>query len=563
MVKVNSDTAKIHRQTGTWIDAYHPWIRSVVMPGESIEPSSESKSVLARAAVQVALMGTAVLGCAAGLRALILGAGTGTDGSSLGWFVDTFHHWQIAFLSNEIGFQNGFLRLWGLKGMEYFWGLLHPLAVALLFRLTGSIDILIPRLVGLAEGSITVAALFILTRRYFNLPAAIGVSVLAAVNPAIIVSDLSGMQEPVGIALMFLALLCWKRQPIAAGVLLGLAGMVRAEYWVFGAGLAVAAILTEREGYSSWGVALGWTMPTVLYMKYLWNYTGNPIYPVYWYFMGDAAGAWVGTRPLLPQEITAVWIARFLLPLVLATAVWVLVKRPRHSLLSLLGIGEFLFLCVVFGFTAFVRGFIPRLLVDRIFLMPHLFAGLFISVGLLHWLPRRLGSRAVFYVGCGVFAGLVAASQALWIPIMSEYSGYQAIWQQSLAAVDQIANLRTTHSISIPESRPDFTYYLATRHSVPATAIVGQTYDPFEYLNDELLDGRDAIDSAIGDWFRTNDIEILVVAATEDQYRALIADRPEWFSFQFAVINGRYEVYLVDAAAADSGEIATSTRGMR
>ena len=38
-----------------------------------------------------------------------------------GWYTDTFHHWQIAYLSKEVGFSHGFLRLWDFKGMEFFW----------------------------------------------------------------------------------------------------------------------------------------------------------------------------------------------------------------------------------------------------------------------------------------------------------------------------------------------------------------------------------------------------------------------------------------------------------
>src|SRR5215207_3401390 len=62
-----------------------------------------------------------------------------------GWYSDTYHHWQIAYLSNQIGFNEGFLRLWDLKGLEYFWGLMHPLIGSLLISITGSADIVIFR----------------------------------------------------------------------------------------------------------------------------------------------------------------------------------------------------------------------------------------------------------------------------------------------------------------------------------------------------------------------------------------------------------------------------------
>ena len=44
-----------------------------------------------------------------------------------GWHGDVFHHWQIAYLTKAIGLwdPNG-PRLWDLKGLDYFWGLIHP-----------------------------------------------------------------------------------------------------------------------------------------------------------------------------------------------------------------------------------------------------------------------------------------------------------------------------------------------------------------------------------------------------------------------------------------------------
>src|SRR3979490_1862223 len=41
---------------------------------------------------------------------------------------DVWHHWQIAYLTKEIGLSapEG-PRLWDLKGLDYFWGILHPL----------------------------------------------------------------------------------------------------------------------------------------------------------------------------------------------------------------------------------------------------------------------------------------------------------------------------------------------------------------------------------------------------------------------------------------------------
>jgi hypothetical protein len=57
-----------------------------------------------------------------------------------GLYTDVYQHWQIAYLTKEIGLSHG-LRLWDLKGVEYFWGSLHPIVLVILFFVTGSTDI--------------------------------------------------------------------------------------------------------------------------------------------------------------------------------------------------------------------------------------------------------------------------------------------------------------------------------------------------------------------------------------------------------------------------------------
>src|ERR1700675_1018408 len=70
-----------------------------------------------------------------------------------GWHGDVFHHWQIAYLTKEIGLWDpSGPRLWDLKGLDYFWGVIHPALLVVLFYLTGSVDIVIPRLLSVFFG---------------------------------------------------------------------------------------------------------------------------------------------------------------------------------------------------------------------------------------------------------------------------------------------------------------------------------------------------------------------------------------------------------------------------
>src|SRR5258705_12675337 len=73
-------------------------------------------------------------------------------------FTDAYHHWQIAYLTQEVGLAQG--RLWDMRGWEYFWGALHPLVVGAAFFLGGSIDIVVARVVSLVFGAVAVGLIF-------------------------------------------------------------------------------------------------------------------------------------------------------------------------------------------------------------------------------------------------------------------------------------------------------------------------------------------------------------------------------------------------------------------
>ena len=93
---------------------------------------------------------------AAGARVLYLFCFTDFQAVAMDWYGDVYHHWQIAYLSKEIGFKQGFLRLWDLKGMEYYWGLLHPLLLILGFVISGSYNILVAKIISIIFGSLVV-----------------------------------------------------------------------------------------------------------------------------------------------------------------------------------------------------------------------------------------------------------------------------------------------------------------------------------------------------------------------------------------------------------------------
>jgi asparagine N-glycosylation enzyme membrane subunit Stt3 len=93
---------------------------------------------------------------------------TDPDNPGAGWFGDSYHHWQIGYLTQQLGWHNGFMRVWDLKGMDLFWGLLHPTALALIFSITGNSSMAVERGLTSFTGSLSVALIYLLGRKYWN-----------------------------------------------------------------------------------------------------------------------------------------------------------------------------------------------------------------------------------------------------------------------------------------------------------------------------------------------------------------------------------------------------------
>ena len=158
--------------------------------------------------------GTAAVALVA--RLIYLFAFTDPENAGHG-FTDAYHHWQIAYLTKEIGLAHG-PRLWDLRGWEYYWGLLHPVLMDGVVLLTGSNDILVGRLLSVAFGSLSVVLIFLLCHRYWGLQVACGAAAFAAVVPAAVFNDTAGMPEPIAVALVLLGIWLTPRHGFWSGV---------------------------------------------------------------------------------------------------------------------------------------------------------------------------------------------------------------------------------------------------------------------------------------------------------------------------------------------------------
>jgi hypothetical protein len=469
------------------------------------------------------------------------------DPQSPGWYDDTFHHWQVAYLSKTVGFKHGFLRLWDLKGMEYFWGLLHPLVLIWLFGLTGSISILVPRLLTVFCGSMVIVFLFFLIRRYFGQPAAFGTTVWASLMPVAIYADAAGLQEPLALALVFGGLLLWPKKSVWTGFLFGLAGMIRAEYWLFGLGLFGAALISKAKFDQKALLAVGWLTPIIVYLKYLLNQTGNAIYPIYWNFLASVKGDWFLDVPMPPGAVEAQLIARAIFVFGLLGAVWILVKRPRHFLLFLLGFGNIFFLGFMLGFGAYIKGYVPRVWVDRLFAWPYTFGGILLSVLVLAWFPRRFRAKQLpLFLGGLVLIAALLVSQFLWLPIhkLAQDGHRRYLGEKRLA--QELAGAYQGGTILIPEDRVSFVYFLVHDYHLNGENLLGQMFDPFYYWQeDPFLDWSQYRQEVI-DWLKEFDVRLILVYQDRERYQKLINQEPEMFQFIKKVGPGM-EVYALQS----------------
>lgn len=490
-------------------------------------------------------LGLGIFALAALPRLFVLFFVTDLDNPGVGWYNDSFHHWQIGYLSKEIGFSQGFLKLWDFKGMEYFWGPLHPIALAALFKLTGSVDILLPRSLGLIASCFALTFLFFLLKRYFGIKVAVGATLLATMNPVAVFADVSGMQGPIALSLVFIGMLLWPRSPAWAGFAFGLAGTARAEYWVFSGGLVVLSFLTTEKSDRKLKLLAGWLIPTIAYARYLTVNTGNAIYPVYWNFIGNAAGEWRPEGPLNETEVAARWGFRIVFLLSGLLVLWILRRRDRAFLFLMFGAGIIAFNGLFWGFTEAVRGWDERAFYDRLFIVPYMIVAIGLVVAVTNLASKMGKGRLISTIGLIPILGFAMLSQLAWTPVLRFYDTPKPLWEAEKNLADQIALAHREGSIAIPDDRMPLTYLLAVAHEIPAQQLKSQMYDPFFYFDSDPFarwsENRDELVA----WFRKEDIRLIVFYSGNEDYQEMIRREPDWFSHVESGLNGLVEIYKV------------------
>ncbi|KKQ95470.1 MAG: hypothetical protein A3C27_02500 [Candidatus Levybacteria bacterium RIFCSPHIGHO2_02_FULL_39_36] len=461
---------------------------------------------------------------------------SGTQNAGVGWYGDTYHHWQIAYFTKEIGFSHGFLRLWDLKGMEYFWGLAHPLTLSVLMMLTGINDIVLTRLLSLVTGSLSVLFLYLLGKKYWNRQAGVAAAVLGALNPVSIFNDASGMVEPFGMLFLFMALYLWPKKAFLVGVLLVIASMARAEFWLFSLGIIFSILVFTKEHIDKKVFSLiSYTILILVYMKYLLNQTGNAFYPIWWNFLGNAAGEWQADIPLTPTQVAVqpIWIGMFIISLI--GILYILWKRPPSILVHLLGLGSFLFLGFFVGLTEYIKSYVHYFWVVRIFSLPYLYLALLIAIIFFSFIPKFIPIFGKLRIGWAFVIGIVIATQLSWLVIFSYFEPTKANWDKEVKLAKEIKQIYKGGTVLIHEGDPVMTYALIKYTGLKGKNIEGQMYDPFQYKpftdRPELFSKWNKDRKLILNWLKKDNIKLLIFHSQRERYLELVKREPGIFKF--------------------------------
>jgi len=483
-------------------------------------------------------------------------------------FTDAYHHWQIAYLTKEIGLSHG-PRLWDMRGVEYFWGPLHPILMNLLFFATGSVDIVLARLLSLAFGTLVVVLIFLLCQRYWGMRVAVAASAFAILSPASVFNDDAGMVEPIAIALLLLGIWLTPRRGFWAGLAWGCSALARVEAWLFSAGLVVAWVLGRRSAAQRLPLLAGWTLVMGIYLKFLLDQTGNPIYPLYWNFKVVALGSTdVGLTPTPEQQLLRIPLAVIVLVSGAGLA-WSLLKRPRGYLLLTYGFGYWLFQAGTLGFTSYLVHSSEWM--ERRFEFPLDFAGILGAVILLKILPSR---RPRLRLAPWVVAVVALLSiQVYWSPIQSAYAATEAGYRDQVrlgSAIGAVYRLPeyTGGGLSVPGDEPTLVYTMVRYGGVPGSKITSQFYDPFYYLpaGYDYAHHKDVVGPLLQCWLSDNRTRLMLLGPTSafdhsvPDYDAYIADHPKWFSETGAVLGDDFSLVAVAVPKASHAECQQAAR---
>jgi hypothetical protein len=197
----------------------------------------------------------------------------------LDWNWDSYHHWQISYLSLRIGF--GRERLWDLNGCEYFWSIVPHLVQSALMGVLGTSSMLPYRVFNTVLGGLNSVLVYRIGERFYSRRTGLVSGLLFAVFPVAAVFDAVAMQDTLALSFLLVSLSIIRGRPFWSGVALALAGHSSIELMAVGFIVLLGYCLLERLYTESLPYVVGWLLVMTVFGFHLYSQTGNPFYPLY------------------------------------------------------------------------------------------------------------------------------------------------------------------------------------------------------------------------------------------------------------------------------------------
>jgi len=423
----------------------------------------------------------------------------------LDWNWDSYHHWQISYLSLKIGFSGW--RLWDLNGCEYFWGMVPHLVQSALMGVLRTSSILPYRVLNTVIGGLNSVLVYRIGERFYSQRTALVSGLLFSVFPVAAVFDVVAMQDTLALSFLLVSLLTIRENPFWSGVALALAGHSRTELMAVGFIVLLGYCLRERLYTESLPYVIGWLVVMAVFGFHLYTQTGNPLYPLYM-SLYNVFGGWEPAnqgKTFLGLMLSWIWWKLSVWPckptgiVILslgATAAYMVPRMARRRWLRYQPQLYLLASAVVLTpiFLTYLGSDHFSLLIMLRMVNPVVALGLPV---LVHFYYTSLEKPfPEFRVGPGhVVAALFLLSYFFFLPA---YGGYQTYTEEAFISADVVYGFYGGGTIVC--DYPTINYRLVHTWGVEPIALLGNHYSPHYYGRDEPL--------AYAEWLSENDVTI-------------------------------------------------------
>ncbi len=467
----------------------------------------------------------------------------------LDWNWDSYHHWQISYLSLRIGFGRG--RLWDLNGCEYFWGMVPHLVQSALMGVLGTSSMLTYRVFNTVLGGFNSVLVYRIGERFYSQRTGLVSGLLFAVFPVAAVFDAVALQDTLALSFLLASLYTIRDSPFWSGAALALAGHSRIELMAVGFIVLLGYCLRERLYTESLPYVVGWLLVMTVLGFHLYSQTGNPLYPLYMSLYNVFGGWEPGNQGKTFMALMLSWV-RWKLTVwprkptglvILSLGATAAIMVPRMARRRWIRYQPQLYLLA--SAAVLTPIFITYLGADRESLMimlrmvnPVAALGLPVAVHFSRTsLEKPLPELKVkpLHVVAAVFL-----LSYLWF--LPAYGGFQVYTEEAFISADVVHDLYRGGTIVC--DYPSINYRLVHVWGVEPGALLGNHYSPHYYGVDEPL--------AYAEWLKENDVTLWLKTDFRgepvlDVVQAYYPDLFEWlYGEGYTVVYG-VDVYVLDS----------------